>query len=128
VRGVTNLRRIGERITHCKGGCFDTFVLADRVQRAPDAATAAVEDVGVDHRGRDVAVVQELLDGANVVAVLEEVRNEAVAQRVARGALGDARGRQASLRRVGGPSRGGGDGACGRVAVEALRRENEVGD
>jgi hypothetical protein len=37
-------------------------------------------------------VVQELLDGANVVAVLEEVRNEAVAQRVARGALGDARG------------------------------------
>ena len=33
----------------------------------------AVENVGVDHRGVDVGVTEKLLDGANVVAVLEQV-------------------------------------------------------
>jgi len=38
------------------------------VEGAADGEGAAVEDVGVDHGGGDVAVAQELLDGANVVA------------------------------------------------------------
>ena len=38
------------------------------VRRASHAAPASVENVGVDHRGLDVAVPQQLLDGADVVA------------------------------------------------------------
>jgi hypothetical protein len=37
------------------------------VEGAADAEGAAVEDVGVDHRGGDVAVAEELLNGADVV-------------------------------------------------------------
>lgn len=38
------------------------------IGRAFDAGWAAVENVGVDLRGADVTVSQELLDGANIVA------------------------------------------------------------
>jgi hypothetical protein len=64
-----------------------------------------VQDVGVDHRGGDVLVAEELLDGADVVVVLEEVRGEAVAQSVGRDGLGDVR-RQDSAPRTAGPTRG----------------------
>ena len=50
------------------------------VERAADAETGFVEDVGVDHRGRDVLVPEQFLDGANIVAGLEQVRREAVAE------------------------------------------------
>lgn len=40
---------------------------------AADAGGAAVEDVRVDHGGADVAVAEQLLHGADVGAVLEEV-------------------------------------------------------
>ena len=46
--------------------------------RAGDAQRASVEDVGVDHRRLEVAVAEELLDGANVRAVLEQVGGVAV--------------------------------------------------
>ena len=59
------------------------------VEGAADAGGAAVEDVGVDHGGRDILVAQELLDGADVVAVLEQVGGEAVAKRVWGDGLGD---------------------------------------
>ena len=59
------------------------------VEGAADAEGAAVEDVGVDHGGGDVAVAEELLDSANVVAGLEEVGGEGVAEGVAAGRLGD---------------------------------------
>jgi len=42
-----------------------------------------MEDVRIDHRRRDVAVAEELLHGADVVAPLEEVRRERVAEGVA---------------------------------------------
>jgi len=35
-----------------------------------DAGGASVEDVSVDHGGGDVAVAEELLDGADVGAIL----------------------------------------------------------
>jgi len=44
------------------------------------AEGATVEDVGVDHGGGDVAVAEELLDGANVVAGLKQVGREGVPQ------------------------------------------------
>lgn len=54
------------------------------VEGAAHGEGASVEDVGVDHCGGDVAVAQELLDGADVVARFEQVRSEAVAKGVAR--------------------------------------------
>jgi hypothetical protein len=52
------------------------------VEGAPDAVGAAVEDVGVDHGRADVVVAEQLLDGADVVAVLKEVGCKAVAKGV----------------------------------------------
>jgi len=43
---------------------------AETVGGAQDAGRAPVEDVGVDHGGGHVAVAEELLDGADVGAVL----------------------------------------------------------
>ena len=43
------------------------------VGRAPHPRGAPVEDMGVNHRGADVPVTQQLLDGADVVAVLQQV-------------------------------------------------------
>jgi len=59
---------------------------------AADAEAALVEDVGVDHRGREFPVAEQFLDGADVVAGFEQVGGEAVAQCVAGGRLGDAGG------------------------------------
>ena len=66
---------------------------ADReaVGGAQDAGGAAVQHVGVDHGGGHVAVAEELLDGADVGAVLQEVGGEGVAEGVAGGSLRDAR-------------------------------------
>ena len=46
------------------------------VGRAAHGGRAPVEDVGVDHRRRDVAVAEEFLHGADVVAVFEQVGRE----------------------------------------------------
>ena len=44
----------------------------------------------VDHRRRDILVTEQLLDGANVAAALEQVGGERVAEGVAGRALGDS--------------------------------------
>ena len=54
-------------------------------RRGFDTPPASVQNVGVDHGGRDVPVAEEFLDGAYVVAVLEEVGGKGVAEGVARG-------------------------------------------
>ena len=79
------------------------------VERAPHAATATVQDMGVDHGGADVLVSEELLDGADVVAVLEEMGGEGVAEGVAGDALGE-----------GGVAVGLGDGALDDGLVEVV--------
>src|SRR6185295_18413842 len=43
----------------------------ERVERAPHAEPAALEHVRVDHRRRDGAVAEQLLDRADVVMSLE---------------------------------------------------------
>jgi hypothetical protein len=53
-----------------------------RIERAAHAAGASIEDVGVDHRRADVLVAHEFLDRADVVAALQEVRRERMAQGV----------------------------------------------
>jgi hypothetical protein len=65
---------------------------AGLVEGAADGEGATIEDVGVDHGGGDVAVTEELLDGADVVARLEEVGGEAVPEGVAGGRFGEVSG------------------------------------
>ena len=59
--------------------------------RALHAAGSTVEDMGVDLGCADVPVTEELLDGPDVVVVLEEVGGEGVAKRVTGCALRDGR-------------------------------------
>ena len=57
-----------------------------------------VEDVGVDHRGLEVTVAKQFLDGADVGAVFEQVCGEGVPEGVAGGALVDSRAEEAGAK------------------------------
>ncbi len=46
--------------------------------------------MGVDHGGVDVAVAEQFLDGAYVVAVFEEVGGEGMPERMAAGGFADS--------------------------------------
>src|SRR5262249_51870552 len=59
------------------------------VCRTADGSGAAVEDVGVDHGRAHVLVTQELLDGPDIVAFLQQMRCEGVPEGVAACGLGD---------------------------------------
>ena len=59
------------------------------IKRAANGKAAPFQDVGVDHRGPEVTVTKEVLHGADVVAVFEEVGSEAVSQGVAGNPLGN---------------------------------------
>jgi hypothetical protein len=77
------------------------LAVGEAVEGAADAAAAGlVEDVGVDHGGLDVAVAQQLLDGADVVPLLEEVGGERVPEGVAAGGLGQPGLRDRLLHRL----------------------------
>jgi len=65
------------RVEHAVGG-------------ARDASRAAVEDVGVDHRGAHVLVTEQLLNGADVAPVLEQMGGEGMTEAVRGGPLGEA--------------------------------------
>lgn len=64
---------------------------ADKPPSRSDAASegATAENVGVDHRGGNVPVAEELLNRPDVLPVLEEVGGEGVAQGVAARLLPD---------------------------------------
>ena len=48
--------------------------------------------MGVNHGGGDVFVAEEFLDGANIIALFQQVRSETVPERVAVCGLGDSAG------------------------------------
>ena len=62
-----------------------------RVERAPYTRGPTVQHVRVDLGGGHVSVPEQLLDGSDVAAILEQVRCERVTQRVRRRPLGDSR-------------------------------------
>jgi hypothetical protein len=64
--------------------------LQEKVGWAAHAVAASVEHVGIEHGRFQVAVPEELLDGADVVALGQEVGRKAVAKAVQRDWLGDA--------------------------------------
>jgi len=59
------------------------------VRGTPHAQPPTIQHVRIDHRRAHVSVSEQFL-GADIVAVLEQVRRERVAQGVAAGPLGDA--------------------------------------
>jgi hypothetical protein len=52
---------------------------AQGVGGALDSVAPAIQHVGIEHRGADALVAQELLDGADVVAPYQEVGRERMA-------------------------------------------------
>ena len=48
------------------------------IERALHATATTINDVGVNHRGRDILVSQQFLDCADIVAILNEMRREAM--------------------------------------------------
>jgi hypothetical protein len=55
---------------------------AQEVYRAHDPTTATVEHMGVYHRGTDVAVSEEFLDGADVIPRFQEMGCKGVPERI----------------------------------------------
>jgi len=97
------------------------------VEGATDGEATAVENVSVDHCGFDVFVTQEFLDGADVVAVLQQVGGERVAEGVAGNAPGDAGpagGSLDGLLQAVGVEVGAAEHACARVGGESVGRKD----
>ena len=70
--------------------CIPISASPYRIDRASHPGRATVEDVRVDLRRRDVAMAQELLHGADIAAVFEQMRGERMPERVRSGPLRDA--------------------------------------
>jgi hypothetical protein len=85
---------------------------SEAIQRAPDTASSRlVQHVSIDHGGAHVGVAEQLLNGADVVPVGEQVGGERVAQGEAPGVPSEAGlapgwGRTARFARRLGPSLG----------------------
>ena len=65
------------------------FTLLQTVGWAADAEWAAVQHVGVDHGGSDVAVAQQFLNGADVMPPFQQMGGKGMAQAVGCGWLAD---------------------------------------
>jgi hypothetical protein len=59
------------------------------VRRTPYPAPTSIQHVGVDHRRAQILVAEQFLHRADVIAVLQQVRREGVAQSVAGRAFGE---------------------------------------
>ncbi len=86
------------------------------IDRTLDAQATAVEDVRVDHRRADVSVAEQFLDGANVVARLEQMRRERMEKCGSSRAWSCRLGGLPRRRRVGRPTRPGRSATADRSA------------
>jgi len=66
--------------TVLNGIASGTFGAAQRIERREHAAGAAVQHVRVDHRRVHVRVAEQLLDRADVLPALQQVRRERMPQ------------------------------------------------
>ena len=64
----------------------DTSLL---VEWTADSQSAAIEDVGIDHRRLDVFVAEEFLNRPDVVVGLQQVRGKGMAKRMRADRLDD---------------------------------------
>lgn len=65
------------------------FPLLQSVSWAADAKRAAVQYVGIDHCGSDVAVAEKLLNCADVMSPFQEVDGKGMAKAVGGGRLSE---------------------------------------
>ena len=65
---------------------------AEPVERAHDGADRGGGDTGIERGGLELGMAEQDLDDANVDVLLQQMRGEAVAQRVRRHALADPGG------------------------------------
>lgn len=64
-------------------------LLSQAIERAFHPAAALAQHVGVDHRGGNVVVAQQLLDRADIGPALQGMRGETVAKSVRAGVFRD---------------------------------------
>jgi hypothetical protein len=50
-----------------------------------NSLTAAIQDMGIDHRGTDISMPQELLSGRDVVSIFQQMCGEGVPKCMAGG-------------------------------------------
>src|SRR5262245_58201655 len=81
-------------------GCRALRQTAESVDRTQDAERSSVEDVGVNHRGCHILVAKKLLNGADVLTVLEQMRCERMTERVRTGRFPDAAGEKSFTERA----------------------------
>jgi len=60
------------------------------IEWASDGESAFGQDVGIDHCGTDVMMTKEFLNGADIIALFEEVGSEGVAEGMTACILGAA--------------------------------------
>ncbi len=75
------------RITITAG--TSTGQCSESVHRASDCRRPSVQNMGVDHGRFQISMTQELLDGADIVAVFQEVRRKRMPKGVAGRPLGE---------------------------------------
>ena len=75
------------------------MILSGKVRRAPDAPSALVQDMGIDHGGVDVAVAQQFLDRPDIVPFFQEMGSERMPEGMAGDPLRNSRGRRRILHR-----------------------------
>ena len=69
-----------DKSSHSKAcACFS---LLSRMELPVDIAQPTARDVGINFRGADVGVAEQFLDDAQVCAVFQQMRGEAVSQHV----------------------------------------------
>lgn len=59
------------------------------VQRTHHAFAAFIQHMGINHRGGNIRMTEQLLHRSDVVAILQQMSGEGVAQSVRRGGLGE---------------------------------------
>ena len=96
--GFGPARSCGRWVAGSEGSCGPASVWRSSGLRTPLAPLAITW--GVDHGGLEVRVPKELLHRADVIAVLEQVRGEAVTQRVTARGLGELRLAHCALHRA----------------------------
>jgi len=62
-----------------------------QIDRTGNTLTTFVEDVGVDHRGTDIGMTQQLLHGTNVVTAFQSMGGERMPECMRRRRLGQVR-------------------------------------
>ena len=62
------------------------------IEWAPNAETGAVTDVGINHRGGNIFVPEEFLNGPDIITILQQMRSKTVPESMTACRFGDPGG------------------------------------